>query len=213
MHLKFLLGFLSLLTAATAVAEGGYVVPTDAAPGFYTVEFHEDGNTTTQKIDLDAAPLVPGPPEKRSPPSAKFARQLQKRISWGGSGRWMAEHNEYNSLTVAWRNYLNGGGGFLQNRITYFITDHLVLAVCHYGRAFRPVPLLEAFKPLTFSLVWDVVWLPGQAVDDFNYVMDQNVGYWQTGWVHMGGWHGDFSFWRDYRGHRICDNLGGGTVP
>lgn len=95
MHLKFLLGFLSLLTAATAVAEGGYVVPTDAAPGFYTVEFHEDGNTTTQKIDLDAAPLVPPARSRsaarrapRSPGSSRSASAGEDR-----AGGWPSTTN------------------------------------------------------------------------------------------------------------------------
>ncbi|KAK0740392.1 hypothetical protein B0T18DRAFT_431719 [Schizothecium vesticola] len=179
MNLKFLFGFLPLLKAATAAVEDGYLVPADTVPGVYVVRFGDDGNTTTTRIDIDIGPLTANlsPPAKRSllsTGSAKFARQLERRLSSGKT------------------NYINAPNGVCGREITYMFTSDLILAVCNYDRT--------------------VVFMPGQAVDDFNEIMDGNYGYWETGWVHMGDLYGDVTFWRDWRGFRICSNLNGGYV-
>src|SRR5688500_2698678 len=99
MHLKLLFGFLPLFAAATTLADG-YIVPKDIAPGFYVVNFHEDGNTTTERVDVGAAAQTVTLPEKRSllsTGSAKYARQLTKRVTWGSTGRYMTEQAQYNS--------------------------------------------------------------------------------------------------------------------
>ena len=54
--------------------------------------------------------------------------------------------------------------------------------------------------------------LPGNAVDVFNAILDQEYGAWRTGWVHLADVYGDLSFWRDWRGIRICENLNGGII-
>ncbi|KAK0748886.1 hypothetical protein B0T18DRAFT_444879 [Schizothecium vesticola] len=188
MHLRLLFGFLPLFTAAAALADG-YVVPKDIAPGFYVVNFHEDGNTTTERVEVDAAPQTVNLPEKRSllsTGSAKYARQLTKRATIGSTGRVMAEHDQYNSLTLAWRNYFGGGGTLEGRHIWFFTSDQLVLAVCVYGTGHLS--------------------LAGHVVDDFNGLLDQQLGFWHTGW----GNEVLYTFWRDYRGIQICGNLNGG---
>lgn len=87
MHIKLLLGFLPLPTAAVDLADG-YNVPNDTAPGFYVVNFHEDGNTTTKWVDVDEASQTVSMPENSS---AKYTRQLTKRANFGGTGRVMSE--------------------------------------------------------------------------------------------------------------------------
>ncbi|KAK1834486.1 hypothetical protein QBC39DRAFT_252071 [Podospora conica] len=196
MHIKLLLPLLPLLAAATAVTEGGYIVPKDIAPGFYTVDFHDDGTTTTTRVDFDDTPPTSSPPETRSllgADSAKFARQLTRRVTWGSTNRVMSEQAQYNSLTDRWKNWFAKGNGVGSQRISYFTTDRLVLACCNYQN-------------------WELP-LPPQAVDDFNRLLDQQLGSWRTGWAHFGGVYGDVSFWRDHRGVQICGNLKGGVVP
>lgn len=139
MHLKYLFGLLPLFVAAAALADG-YIVPNVIAPGFYVVNFHEDGNTTTERVGVDAAPQTVNLPEKRdltfTSSSTKYARQLTKRATFGGTGRVMAEQAQYNSLTQAWRNYLGGGNTLEGRHIWYFTSDRLVLALCAYGCEF-----------------------------------------------------------------------------
>lgn len=139
MHLKYLFGLLPLFVAAAALADG-YIVLNVIAPGFYVVNFHEDGNTTTERVGVDAAPQTVKLPEKRgltfTSSSTKYARQLTKRATFGGTGRVMAEQAQYNSLTQAWRNYLGGGNTLEGRHIWYFTSDRLVLALCAYGCEF-----------------------------------------------------------------------------
>lgn len=139
MHLKYLFKLLPLFVAAAALADG-YIVPNAIAPGFYVVNFHEDGNTTTERVGVDAAPQTVNLPEKRgltfTSSSTKYALQLTKRATFGGTGRVMAEQAQYNSLTQAWRNYLGGGNTLEGRHIWYFTSDRLVLALCAYGCEF-----------------------------------------------------------------------------
>jgi hypothetical protein len=215
MHLKFLFSFLPLFTAAAALADG-YVVPNDIAPGFYVVNFHEDGNTTTKRVEVDAATRTVNLPEKRSllsNGSAKYARQLTKRATFGGTGRIMAEQAQYNSLTLAWRNYFGGGGTLEGRHIWFFTSDRLVLAVCVYGSKFpiKASPSLETTDTnvsLSLTLAGQLS-LAGHVVDNFNGFLDQQLGFWQTGWAN----EVLYTFWRDYRGFQICGNLNGGFVP
>ncbi|KAK1753921.1 hypothetical protein QBC47DRAFT_403315 [Echria macrotheca] len=195
MHLKLLFGLLPLFTAATALAERGvYVVPEDTAPGFYVVNFHDDGNSTLERVDVDAAIRTAHPPEKRgllSTGSAKFSRHLTKRVdpSVGATRHYMTQQDQYNYLTGAWRDYFNGGGTLAGGHIWFIRTDQLVLAVCVY-------------QSNTLSL-------QGGDVDAFNGLLDQQLGFWQTGWAN----YYYYTFWRDYRGYQICGNLNGGYVP
>jgi hypothetical protein len=104
-----------------------------------------------------------------------------------------------------------------RRKITYITTADLILAVCNYDSKSQPGPV-DGSKPRTltctdFPFPLDTVgWMPGQAVDDFNEIMNGTFGFWETGWVHMGGFYGDLTFWRDLRGYRICSNPNGGYM-
>jgi len=55
-----------------------------------------------------------------------------------------------------------------------------------------------------------------QTVDQFNGLMDSNVGFWKTGWLDSDAYN--WSFWRDLVSTSFCTNLtlvppGGGGSP
>src|SRR6187431_1078266 len=105
MQLKLFLAFLPLLMTATAIPEEGYKVPDELPPGFYTVQFHDNGTSTIQSIDPNAVPQAAvNPAERRSLPGTNFPRaaQLNKRLQWGSTGRVMQQQGEYNSMTALW---------------------------------------------------------------------------------------------------------------
>ncbi|KAK0747833.1 hypothetical protein B0T21DRAFT_446669 [Apiosordaria backusii] len=96
--------------------------------------------------------------------------------------------SDYNACTTAWRNYFTAGNKVGARSIMYATSGQATLAGCNY------YPFARAE--------------PGNLVDLFNGHLDNNVGWWKTGWVHYYSWSNyDFVFARELVGSPICTNM------
>ncbi|KAK1749658.1 hypothetical protein QBC47DRAFT_407730 [Echria macrotheca] len=165
-----------LLPLATAVS--GAVLPRDAPPGIYRITVINGTESAPVKIgDLYYGPEISG---------SIAARGLDKRDSTGATGRSFPNHDDYNSCTNTWRNLLQGGGKF-EGKTKYVVRSGVAeLVGCNYNDF--------QFAP------------PTPTVDQFNGIMDNVAGSWNTGWVHSDPY--DWTFWRDITGSvNYCSNL------
>ena len=118
-----------LLPLATAVA--GYIVPADLPDGLYLVPLNES-NPTPQRVDLATVTKA------RLARSAKFTKQLAKRLEWAGTGHSFPNHGDYNACTGAWRDFWANGNSVPGHFLFLCTVGEAVLAGCNYTREYLP---------------------------------------------------------------------------
>ncbi|KAM7193283.1 hypothetical protein V8F20_008478, partial [Naviculisporaceae sp. PSN 640] len=100
---------------------------------------------------------------------APATKESQVSYTWGSTGHTIPNHDDYSFLTKAWRQYLASGEAVPAGTTEVVSTGGAALAACNYE---------------SFAVVVDV-----KMIDDFNRILDKNVGYWKTGWVHYDGYN------------------------
>lgn len=213
MHLSKLFALLPL-----AAAVSGFIIPDGLADGFYVASIDDSGNSTITKVD------VPVPSFRRGArglgkDAADFG-PLDKRDSNGATGRTLPNHDEYNSCTNGWYNYLQNGNTVGSRQIAWITTGSARLSACNYKCKLILLhdPFIVSshnFHLYSVILLWltgpsfsidQTAWVPPQTVHQFNGVLDNAIGSWRTGWVYSDAYQ--WTFWRDLSSvQSICTNL------
>ncbi|KAK1828996.1 hypothetical protein QBC39DRAFT_384526 [Podospora conica] len=170
---------LTLLPLAATSVLGG-VLPRDTPPGIYEIRTVNGTELAPVKIgDIYHGPIIESL-------AARGSEGLSKRDSNGGTGRVFPNQGDYNACTNTWRAYLQGGGK-VNGKTKHVVRNGIAEIVgCNYNN--------EQWAP------------PPQTVDQFNAVMDNSYGAWNTGWVYSDAYH--WTFWRDLTGQvNYCSNI------
>jgi len=112
--------------------------------------------------------------------SAKFAAaaKLQRRDSYGSTGRLFPNHDDYNACTNDMKVWANNGGSIGPHNHGWIRHNQAILMLCNYSGNAQG------------GYAWEV--------DVFNGLMDGAFGAWRTGWSHLDG--PNKTWWRDIDG-------------
>jgi hypothetical protein len=144
MQFKALIALIPLLATASA-----FFIPDEYQhDGFFTVDFDADGKPTFTEHDLAALVGRSAVEQKRdaTSPSAKFAAaaKLERRDSWGSTGRLFPNHDDYNACTNEMKVWLNNGNTLPGHSKGWIRRNQAILMLCNYSGNGNQPPLIIA---------------------------------------------------------------------